>query len=85
MVCLGIIEDDAEIRNTLVDFFNEQPGFTCVASAGTVEAFMQTWENGMRIDIVLSDIGLPGESGIAGVSQIKKTISPMPGGDAHGV
>lgn len=72
MVHLGIIEDDAEIRNTLVDFFNDQPGFTCVLNAGTVEAFMHTWKNDMHLDIVLSDIGLPGESGIAGISQIKK-------------
>lgn len=72
MIRLGIIEDDEEIRTMLVDFFKEQPGISCLLSAYSVEAFFEQWKAGIFLDIVLSDIGLPGESGIQGVKRIKK-------------
>ncbi len=82
MIRLGIIEDDAEIRQTLTDYFNQQPGFSCALQAGSVEAFLQQWPNDVYLDMVLSDIGLPGQSGIKGVPLIKRR-PPMPGDDAH--
>ena len=72
MIQLGLIEDDAEIRQTLFDFLNEQPAFKCVLVAGSMESFMESWPDDLRVDMVLSDIGLPGQSGIKGVKQIKK-------------
>lgn len=72
MIRLGIIEDDEQIRTMLVHFFNEQSGFSCLLSARSVEAFFEQWNEGLVMDIVLSDIGLPGESGIKGISRIKK-------------
>lgn len=72
MIRLGIIEDDEQIRKMLVDFFTEQTGFSCLLSAYSVEAFFEQWKEDIFLDIVLSDIGLPGESGITGVKRIKK-------------
>lgn len=72
MIRLGIIEDDEQIRTMLVHFFSEQPGFSCLLSAHSVEAFFEQWNEDIFLDIVLSDIGLPGESGIKGISRIKK-------------
>lgn len=72
MINLGLIEDDADIRNTLAEFFNEQAGFACKVSAPTVEQFLEQWPAGTELDLVLSDIGLPGLSGIKGVPLIKK-------------
>lgn len=72
MIRLGIIEDDEQIRKMLTDFFSEQPGFSCLLSAHSVEAFFEQWTPDIFLDIVLSDIGLPGESGIKGISRIKK-------------
>ena len=72
MIRLGIIEDDEQIRTMLVDFFSDQPGFSCLLAAYSVEAFFEQWKEDVFLDIVLSDIGLPGESGIKGVQRIKK-------------
>ena len=72
MIRLGIIEDDEQIRNMLTRFFGSQPGFVCLLSAHSVEAFFEQWKDGIFLDIVLSDIGLPGESGIRGIPRIKK-------------
>ncbi len=72
MIRLGIIEDDEQIRRMLVDFFKEQSGFSCLLAAHSVESFFEQWKDDIFLDIVLSDIGLPGESGIKGVHRIKK-------------
>lgn len=72
MIKLGIIEDDELIRSSLVDFFNGEAAFEVLLSAGSVEDFMRDWEESLYFDIILSDIGLPGASGIEGISMIKK-------------
>lgn len=72
MIRLGIIEDDAQIRQMLIAFFSEQEGFYCVLTADSVESFLEQWTASVYVDILLSDIGLPGESGIKGLPKIKK-------------
>lgn len=72
MIKLGIIEDDKIILQSLVDYFTEEPGFEVVLYARSVEAFLDCWQSGQYFDILLSDIGLPGISGIEGVRLIKK-------------
>lgn len=72
MIKLGIIEDDVMIRTSLVDYFNREVGFEVLLAAGSVETFMLDWEDHLYFDIILSDIGLPGASGIEGLSLIKK-------------
>ncbi|WP_346321091.1 response regulator transcription factor [Chitinophaga sp. YIM B06452] len=72
MIHLGILEDDAEIRHTLTEYFSRQPGFTCAVSAGDVTSFLAAWDGQVELDMVLSDIGLPGESGIQGIQRIKR-------------
>lgn len=72
MIRLGIIEDDEQIRNMLTGFFDGQEGFSCLLASHSVESFFEQWKGDITLDIVLSDIGLPGESGIKGVQRIKK-------------
>ncbi len=72
MIHLGILEDDAEIRQTLTEYFSRQPGFTCAVSAGDVTSFLDVWDSQTELDMVLSDIGMPGESGIQGIQRIKR-------------
>ncbi len=72
MINLGLIEDDNDIRNTLMEFFNDQAGFSCVVAAPGVEQFLEQWPLSAQLDLVLSDIGLPGLSGIKGIPLIKK-------------
>ncbi|MGX5816657.1 response regulator [Chitinophaga lutea] len=72
MIHLGLIEDDPEIRAALAGFFDAQPGFQCTVVAGSVEEFMEKWPEQSDLELVLSDIGLPGLSGIRGVSLIRR-------------
>ena len=72
MIRLGIIEDDTIIRNTLCSYFSGEAGFECLLDAGSVESFFEQWHADLYFDVVLSDIGLPGESGIQGVGRIRK-------------
>lgn len=72
MIRLGIIEDDEMVRRSLVGFFNNAVGFDCLLDAVSVEGFFEAWEEGVYFDIILSDIGLPGVSGIEGVRMIRK-------------
>ena len=72
MIRLGIIEDDEQIRNMLVNFFKDTEGIQCLLVASSVEGFFDLWSESLVFDVILSDIGLPGESGIKGLSRIKK-------------
>ncbi|MFT3822793.1 MAG: response regulator transcription factor [Chitinophagaceae bacterium] len=74
MICLAIIEDDTFVRNNLASFFEQQEDVTCVMAAGSVEAFLQESAKMPKLDIVLSDIGLPGIDGIAAIQLIKKSF-----------
>lgn len=72
MIRIGIIEDDEMIRASLVHFLKNEPGFDCLLDAGSVEDFLASWAEDVFFDLILSDIGLPGISGIEGVRLIKK-------------
>lgn len=72
---LAIIEDQAAIRETLGDYLCAQPEFDCVLIAGSVEDFLRQLP-GLRVPpvLVLSDIGLPGKSGIEGIPLIRARV-----------
>jgi DNA-binding NarL/FixJ family response regulator len=72
MIRLGIIEDDEVIRVALANYFSQQPGLAVLVVGSSVEDFFAQWTDSIFMDIVLSDIGLPGESGIKGVLRIKR-------------
>jgi DNA-binding NarL/FixJ family response regulator len=68
---LGIIEDIPDIRENLLEYFSNEPGFNCVVCEDSVEAFMDNEQYEELPDIVLSDIGLPGMSGTDGIPLVK--------------
>ena len=68
---LAIIEDHAAIRETLHEYLGAQPEFCCVLMADSVEAFLEELPTAARPpQLILSDIGLPGLTGIAGLPLI---------------
>ncbi|MGI4875567.1 MAG: response regulator [Janthinobacterium lividum] len=74
-VPLAIIEDQPSIRQTFVTFLAAQPEFEVVLTAGSVEEFLEALPTAARPPrLVLSDIGLPGMSGIEGVPRIKRVL-----------
>ena len=68
---LAIIEDTADIRENLLEYFSNEVGFNCVMCEESVEAFMDNDKYEELPDVVLSDIGLPGKSGTEGIPLVK--------------
>ena len=72
---LAIIEDQAPIRETLLEYLGAQPEFQCVVVAGSVEEFLELLPSAVRPpQLILSDIGLPGRSGIEGLPLIRAQL-----------
>lgn len=71
-ITIGIIEDDEEVRKGLEKYFLSQPEFEQVTVAPSVESFFEKAGDFSKLDVVLTDIGLPGKSGIEGIKLIKE-------------
>lgn len=67
MVKLAILEDDPKIRSAYLRFFEVLNGIECVAGFGSVEEMADNLVELDQLDVLLSDIGLPGKSGIEGI------------------
>ncbi len=72
---LAIIEDHPTIRQTYATYLCAQPEFDCVLVVGSVEEFLtEAVKLAVPPRLVLSDIGLPGLSGIEGVTRIRQIL-----------
>ena len=69
-VPVAIIEDDAPNREIWAEWVNRSQDFNCVKQFGSVEAAVPILPE-LQPRIVLSDINLPGLSGIEGVRRLK--------------
>jgi DNA-binding NarL/FixJ family response regulator len=72
MIQIALIEDDLMVRNYLAAFFLAQKDLDCRIVAASVEDFFKQAATVEHLDIVLTDIGLPGKSGIEAIPEIKK-------------
>ena len=72
---LAIIEDQPTIRQAYATYLGAQPEFELVLVAGSVEEFLDEVP-GLPVSprLVLSDIGLPGMTGIEGVARIRQIL-----------
>src|SRR5262245_12119074 len=68
---VAIIEDQRDIRESLSVLVNGTPGYFCTGSYRTMEDALEGIARQLP-DVVLSDIGLPGKSGIEGVKLLKE-------------
>ncbi|MDO7877575.1 response regulator transcription factor [Hymenobacter sp. ASUV-10] len=72
---LAIIEDDPSIRQSYATYLCAQPEFDCVLVASSVEEFLEKLPTLARPPrLILSDIGLPGLTGIEGVALIRQLL-----------
>jgi DNA-binding NarL/FixJ family response regulator len=70
-ISVAIIEDDRRIRDGLRTLINGREGYRCqVVFRSMEEALASTWNE--VPDVALVDIGLPGMSGIDGLSRLQK-------------
>lgn len=72
MISFAIVEDDQFIQDRIVDFIQSQPHIDCKIKAGSIEEFLEKSIEVQDLDVLLCDIGLPGMSGIEGISKIQK-------------
>ncbi|CAN5457882.1 response regulator transcription factor [soil metagenome] len=72
-----IIEDLRDIREGLTALINGTSGFKCVASFGSVETALARIER-EKPDAILTDLGLPGMSGIEGIERFRQIFPEIP-------
>jgi DNA-binding NarL/FixJ family response regulator len=77
MITLGIVEDDEEIRKGVVSFLGKQSQFICELSVGSVEELLDTLSVNNAPDVLIMDLGLPGMSGVEGISFVKSKFPEM--------
>ncbi len=70
---VGIVEDNPTLRRCLAQFIDSTPGYVCVCACASAEEALETIPR-RRPDVVLMDIHLPGESGIACTARLRQTM-----------
>jgi len=68
---IGIVEDNATLRQCLVRLIDNAPGLRCVCDCSSAEEALAKIPL-HRPDVVLMDIHLPGESGIACTARLRQ-------------
>lgn len=71
---LVLVEDHAEFRESVSMVLQERGGYQCVGGFSTMEDALEAFRSGLVADLVLSDLGLPGMSGIAGIRKIREIL-----------
>lgn len=75
MTTLGIIEDQPAIRDALTCYLDKQLDIACVLAAPSVEEFITGLARLPELPaVVLSDISLPGLSGIEGLALLQRCL-----------
>jgi DNA-binding NarL/FixJ family response regulator len=72
-----LIEDLREVREGLTVLINGTPGFHCAGSHRTMEEALARL-NAEPSDVILTDIGLPGMSGIEGIRILRQRVPEVP-------
>lgn len=69
-----IIEDQRDVREGLKLLINGSPGFECLAAYRSVEDAIAGFDLIDAPDLILTDIGLPGMSGIEGIKLFRERL-----------
>jgi DNA-binding NarL/FixJ family response regulator len=72
-----IIEDEREVREGLAMLIGGTSGFSCVGKYRSVEDALYHLKN-QTPDVILTDIGLPGMSGIEGIKILREKYPATP-------
>src|SRR6516165_2456648 len=73
MNTVAIVEDNAVMRNTFRQWIDAAEGFRCVFACASAEEAMAELPR-LKPDVVLMDVNLPGESGIACTARLKEKL-----------
>jgi len=72
-----VVEDDSNLRKTMIAFINCSPGYCCAGTFADGESALAEIP-ALKPDVVLMDIGLPGMSGIECVARLKAILPATP-------
>ena len=70
MISVAIVEDDEVIREGVREYLDSQENMICTLAKSSVERFLAVLNEENLPDVILMDIGLPGMSGISGMTLI---------------
>ena len=73
MTTVAVVEDNAVMRKLFRQWIDAAAGFRCVFDCATAEEAIAEIPR-YRPDVVLMDIHLPGESGIACTARLKEAL-----------
>jgi DNA-binding NarL/FixJ family response regulator len=76
MIKVAIVEDNDTVRHTLSELIDATPGFGCVGACATAKEAMAEIPR-LKPEVVLMDIHLPGESGIACTERLKARLPDL--------
>jgi DNA-binding NarL/FixJ family response regulator len=74
---VAIVEDDAEVRRSLINIINRETGMSCAGAFGTGQEALEQIPR-LRPQTVLMDINLPGMSGIECVRKLAEAVPGLP-------
>ncbi|HWH70099.1 MAG TPA: response regulator transcription factor [Candidatus Sulfotelmatobacter sp.] len=67
-----VVDDNAPLRELFAQLLTKQPGLRCTRQFGSAEALLATLAEERPPDLILLDINLSGQSGLAAIRPIKK-------------
>lgn len=73
MISVSIIDDEAQLRDSISAFLNDSPGFRCVSSYGSGEEALRRLPAD-NPDVVLMDINMEGMNGIECARRLKAAV-----------
>src|SRR5215813_7900653 len=77
MMRVVLIEDLREVREGLAALINGTAGYKCVAAYSMMETALARIDKD-RPDLILTDLGLPGMSGIEGIERLRAMFAETP-------
>jgi DNA-binding NarL/FixJ family response regulator len=77
LIHVTIIEDQREVREGLTTLIDGTSGFRCVSSFRTMEDALARIDANLP-DVILTDIGLPGMSGVEGIRILRERHKGIP-------
>lgn len=72
-ITVGIVEDDAIIRKSLIKLIGSSPGYACLAACASAEEALESLPR-LKPRVVLMDIHLPEVSGIECTRRLKELL-----------
>jgi len=76
MTTVAIVEDNPNIRRSLREWVDSAPGYKCICDCDNAETALKEVPR-LKPDVVLMDIHLPGESGIACTARLKSIMPKL--------